>query len=277
MSSKEDRDFTALRSFLYRYQSKRILLVGERLDFLFAFLMKEKFAVTALSLENKSDGDVFSLCNEMFEDSHEAWPVDLLLANDGGRTANLAKLLSLQSFYRDDVKDFFKKDVEPFNALPLGIYLGSSCDGNEIDPVATFKDSKHRFIYGLINPLLRPVFVVPSNNLLTSLQDKVSLFLKTGNKEAFGDISLRTVFLFSQQPVKNPTLEKIKNLSRIVLGKVPGSSLTEAVASVLPFINASLEKEELESVFLQEGVQPIQLDASLKTKLKEKASPYLQV
>lgn len=266
-----DKSLDILISHLTRYKSKRILLVGERLDFLFDHLTFLGFKITALPVEGKIDEDIYSLTNKTFDDSFLPWPIDFILASDGGQVANFAKLISLQAFYRNDVKDFFKKVVVPFNALPFGIFLSSSCDGNEIEKTADYKDSKHHFLYRFSSPFLFPSFVIPSTNHLSSPSDKVSLFLKTGKNEVFSDISLNEAYLLSQQPSNNQMLDKIKGLSRIVLGKLPSSSLPEAVLSVLPFVKDFNEKEELSNFLKTSKISSLQFDDVLKTKLKEKA------
>ncbi|MCQ9207091.1 MAG: iron-containing alcohol dehydrogenase [Omnitrophica bacterium] len=86
--------------------------------------------------------------------------VDFILAVGGGSVIDASKAIAAGAKYKNDVWDFFTKDVVCTEAVPLGAVLTLAATGSEMNSygVITKEDTERKLAFG--TPLVRPVFSI---------------------------------------------------------------------------------------------------------------------
>ena len=86
--------------------------------------------------------------------------VDFILAVGGGSVIDAAKAIAAGVKYKADVWDFFIKDIQPADALPIGTVLTVAAAGSEMNSHAVIskEDSKRKLAFS--SALLRPQFSI---------------------------------------------------------------------------------------------------------------------
>lgn len=210
--------------------------------------------------------------NDYFSKLNMRNDIGFVLALDGGRLANLAKLISLKMFYKESILDFFKKEVDPYHVLPFGIILSSSFNGCETSNQVEIEDRKHHFIHTLSSNDLNPSFVYVRGNSQLNLENRINLYLNSGNESFLNNISIDEAFkIYSFNSNFNQSLSVIKKLSKIISSKIIESSFIESVYSSLDFIKPCIEKEKIMDLLSKSITTKLELPEVLKTKLKNKA------
>lgn len=106
---------------LSHYKNETIMVLGDSKDPFCRFLENNGFKlyVEDYSFVIKNRDIDINEFNDYFSKLNMRNDIGFVLALDGGRSANLAKLISLKMFYKENILDFFKREVDPYHVLPL--------------------------------------------------------------------------------------------------------------------------------------------------------------
>lgn len=259
---------------LSHYKKETIMVLGDSKDPFCRFLENNGFKlyVEDYSFVIKNRDIDINEFNDCFSKLNIRNDIGFVLALDGGRSANLAKLISLKMFYKENILDFFKREVDPYHVLPFGIILSSSFNGYETSNQVEIEDRKHHFIHTLSSNDLNPSFVYVRGNSQLNLENRISLYLNSGNESFLNNISIDEAFkIYSFNSNFNQSLSVIKKLSKIINSKIIESGFIESVYSSLDFIKPCIEKEKLMDLLSKSITTKLELPEVLKTKLKNKA------
>lgn len=251
-----------LLTCLDRHKRDTLLIIGDSSGSISGFLYEHGFKVESLDHESKNGRDIdisdFRKISKTIDDRND---IGFILSADGGACTNLTKLLAMKYFYRDDILDFFKQDVRPYKILEYGILITSLENGEEDIGSAVIEDSMHHFIHGYSDDRLRPSFCIRSD-FSNPIDDMAWMYLTIGMKpKEDGKVYPNPI---------NPTLRKIRHLSRVIMSKMVDASRGDAMMTALGFVEDTKETTFIRNLLEAEGFHSLELPESLKTKLESK-------
>lgn len=257
---------------LSKHKEKTILILGEIDGRYGEYLTNKGFTLLKFdfTFNNSRDIDVkqFEETSKILDDRYD---IGFILSLNGGNYTNLAKLLAMKYYYIGNIKDFFKKKVSPYNLLPIGIYLTTSFNGEEMLGNCVAEDETHHFIYSYSDERLKPTFIEASNNKLENLDDIVWSYLSTGINSNLEKLKIFDLYEQSCRLNQLQELKKIKSLARIIMSKNCSATRCESVLSLLDFIDESPLRNNLKEALQKAGTKRLILENDLKTKIKSKA------
>lgn len=130
----------------------------------------EKAGVEYVELGGVEPNPKLSLVKEGIELAREE-SVDFILAVGGGSVIDSAKAISVGYFYDGDVWDFFTRETEITEALPIGVVLTIPAAGSESSngAVVTKMDGMYKRDIG--SELIRPQFAIMNPEITFTLPD----------------------------------------------------------------------------------------------------------
>jgi hypothetical protein len=130
----------------------------------------KKAGVDYVELGGVEPNPKLSLVKKGIELAHEE-NVDFILAVGGGSVIDSAKAISVGYFYDGDVWDFFTREAEITEALPIGVVLTIPAAGSESSgaSVVTKKEGSYKRDIG--TDLIRPKFAIMNPELTFTLPD----------------------------------------------------------------------------------------------------------
>ncbi|RAK08143.1 hypothetical protein C8C77_11048 [Halanaerobium saccharolyticum] len=130
----------------------------------------EKAGVDYVELGGVEANPKLSLVKEGIELAREE-KVDFILAVGGGSVIDSAKAIAVGYFYDGDVWDFFTREAEINEALPIGVVLTIPAAGSESSGAAVVTKMEGMYKRDIGSDLIRPQFAIMNPELTFTLPD----------------------------------------------------------------------------------------------------------
>ncbi|PTW00192.1 hypothetical protein C8C76_10885 [Halanaerobium saccharolyticum] len=128
----------------------------------------EKAGVEYVELGGVEPNPKLSLVKEGIELAQEE-NVDFILAVGGGSVIDSAKAISVGYFYDGDVWDFFTREAEITEALPIGVVLTIPAAGSESSDSAVVTKMEGMYKRDIGSELIRPQFAIMNPEITFTL------------------------------------------------------------------------------------------------------------
>ncbi|MFW5885622.1 MAG: iron-containing alcohol dehydrogenase [Halanaerobium sp.] len=128
----------------------------------------EKAGVDYVELGGVEPNPKLSLVKEGIELAHKE-NVDFILAVGGGSVIDSAKAIAVGYFYDGDVWDFFTREAEITEALPIGVVLTIPAAGSESSDSAVVTKMEGMYKRDIGSELIRPKFAIMNPEITFTL------------------------------------------------------------------------------------------------------------
>ena len=130
----------------------------------------EKAGVEYVELGGVEPNPKLSLVKEGIKLAKEE-NIDFILAVGGGSVIDSAKAISVGYFYDGDVWDFFTREAEITEALPIGVVLTIPAAGSESSDSAVVTKMDGMYKRDIGSELIRPQFAIMNPEITFTLPD----------------------------------------------------------------------------------------------------------